>query len=368
MKVCGIIAEFNPFHNGHKFIIEKAKQDTNCDYLIIVTSGDFVQRGEPAIINKFDRTRMALTEGADAVFMMPVQMSTASAQYFARCGVSMLSNLGADYLFFGSESGDLSLLASSSYELGQITPPNDILGREYIAAIKHLNSPLKAFTTSRLGASYNNSSTIVDNLCSASYLRRALKDKASISNAPIPPSCLALLDAALQAGGLVFLDDLSDILFSRLIASSHGGYQGFFDVFGDLSDKIKGHITEYTGFTSFIESLKSKDITYSHLSRALLHIALGIDDTQIQYIKEYNYAPYARLLGFRKDSKALISYINAHSSIPVISKPSKFISIADDKQAAIFSADINASHIYSYLESKKTAPFTHEYAQPLIII
>ena len=113
MKTIGIIAEFNPFHNGHKYIIEKSRQETGADYCVVVMSGDFVQRGAPAIVDKFARAKMALSCGADLVLELPIYYSLGSAEFFASGAVSILDSLGViDYLCFGSESGDLASLTS----------------------------------------------------------------------------------------------------------------------------------------------------------------------------------------------------------------------------------------------------------------
>ena len=134
--ITGIVAEFNPFHNGHKYIIEKARKDTGADYVIVVMSGDFVQRGSAAIMDKHARTMSALKSGVDAVFMLPVAISTASAQYFARGSVKMLADLGCDYLYFGSEDGDIENIEKLQYIPGSVETPNNILAREYMDAIR----------------------------------------------------------------------------------------------------------------------------------------------------------------------------------------------------------------------------------------
>ena len=108
IKTAGIIAEYNPFHNGHQYQIEEIRRQTGADFVIVAMSGDFVQRGEPAIFDKYTRTRMALCGGADLVVELPALFATSSAEDFAACGVSLLGSLGTDFLCFGSESGNLS--------------------------------------------------------------------------------------------------------------------------------------------------------------------------------------------------------------------------------------------------------------------
>lgn len=368
MKICGIVAEFNPLHHGHKYIIDTARKETGCDYIVVAMSGDFVQRGEPAIIDKYQRTRMALSCGADAVFVLPSQLSTGSAQYFARGGVALLASIGADTLFFGSESADIDTLKNTDYIKGDIKTPNDILGREYIKAISDLGLNITPLTSARVGTDYHDKTNIYDGFCSASYIRECIMNNSQLSADIMPSECFDILANAITEKKLVIPDDLSDILFTRLLEYNQSGYAAFFDVYSDLSDKISSYLKNYKSFTDYISVLKSKDITYTHISRALLHIALGITNSQIQCIQEHNYVPYARLLGFKHSASQLISYITEHASAPVITNTKAFSETITPSLKNIFDTDINASHIYSYLQNKKTAPFKHEYTQPLIVI
>src|SRR5690554_4412644 len=194
MKVVGIIAEYNPFHNGHQHHILEAKKQTGADYVIVVMSGNFVQRGAPSIINKYSRAKAALESGADLVFELPVIYSTASAQYFSLGAISLLDKLGlVDYVCFGSESGDIESLTyiakylhNNSYEYNKdinnlmkngitfpearqiaiknnnntiddnvISSPNNILGIEYIKAILELNSNIIPVSISRIESAYH---------------------------------------------------------------------------------------------------------------------------------------------------------------------------------------------------------------------
>lgn len=218
MKTVGIIAEYNPFHNGHAYLIAEAKRITGADYAVVVMSGDFVQRGTPAIWDKYTRTRAALLGGADLVFELPVIYSTASAEYFAEGGVALLTALGVDALCFGSECGDIdalmeiarlftnespefkaalaqSLREGKSYPIAReeayrahctvhglpvqediLCNPNNLLGIEYCKTILTQNSTLIPFTVKRLGDSYHEAVASEGRYCSATALRALLFD------------------------------------------------------------------------------------------------------------------------------------------------------------------------------------------------
>ena len=216
MKTVGIIAEFNPFHKGHEYLIRTLKKETGSDYAVIVMSGDYTQRGAPAIFDKYTRTKMALLSGADLVLELPLYYSTSSAEFFAGGAISLLNGLSCiDYLGFGSESGDTSSMrqiasvladepsefadaikenlksgmnyaaarsaALSSYldtDASLIANPNDILGTEYIKALLIQNSPIAPVTIKRIGASYNDDTLSEDSniFSSARAIRLALED------------------------------------------------------------------------------------------------------------------------------------------------------------------------------------------------
>ncbi len=189
MKVLGIIAEYNPFHNGHEYQLNQCREMSGADYTVIVLGSDFNQRGQPSIVNKYVRTRMALSLGADLIIEMPQLAASASAAYFAGCGVSLLDHLGVvTHLGFGSESGDLKILSDTADHLRDETPedaekirqmvrggatyaaarsavltkapdqPNDILATEYLAALNRRKSAIEPLTVGRIGMKYHGTS------------------------------------------------------------------------------------------------------------------------------------------------------------------------------------------------------------------
>lgn len=354
MIIAGVIAEFNPLHTGHEYFLSKVKDLTNCDALIVVMSGDHVQRGEPAIVDKYSRTKMALNSGADIIFELPVISATGSAQYFARGGVGLLSALGCvDYLVFASESGNIEVLSNMKYEKGVLAQSNDILGREYLDAIKYLNSSIIPITFKREGSAYNENDSVSGKYASASYIRNnpeSITSYMSISNADI-----------MKQVRHIGLDDYSDMLYARLINETD--YDKYFDVYADLACKIHKNLNEYSTYSNFINVLKSKDIAHSHIRRALLHILLGITNSHMDILKDINYASYARLLGFNNKGKEALSIIKKSSAIPVISKLADSDNILDANRLKLLNLDIRASHIHSLKSNDK---IINEYTRKIV--
>ncbi|MDO5407332.1 MAG: nucleotidyltransferase [Eubacteriales bacterium] len=419
MKTAGIIAEYNPFHNGHRYQLEELRARTGADYIIIAMSGDFVQRGEPAIFDKYTRTRMALNAGADLVLELPAAFATSSAEDFAACGVALLDKLGVvDMLCFGSECGDVAalepvarLLAEEPEEYGKLlrermsqgdsfpkarewavtewmkmetsllSSPNNILGIEYMKALIRRGSSIKPYTIQRSGQGYNDSDfaavSVTDGqvFASASAIRNALRDKAvsDAVRAQIPGSIADDLTSLTP----VFPDDLSALLNFRLLdlTSSGRNLTDFSDVSPELADRIQNRLLETASYTGRIEQLKTRQYTYTRISRALLHILLGTTTNQIQDYRADDYVSYARILGFRKSTAPLLSEIKKSSQIPLISKVADAEKIltesswSDSMALHSFRYDLHCSHVYQSVVYQKSGVLPrNEYTQPIVIV
>ncbi len=388
MKTVGIIAEYNPFHNGHAYQIRKAKELTKADYCIVVMSGDFVQRGAPALMDKYLRAESALRNGADLVLELPVCYALSSAEIFARGAVSLLDRLGVvDSLCFGSECGDINILMEFAKELLHettvfkeslaremrdghtypqarntaleasaprltaythvLTNPNNILGIEYCKALLSLESKIVPCTVKRAGASYHDNS-LETNFCSAMAIRESLR-RAGASDGlakQIPAVSLKLMEDAYLKSYPVFPDDLSLLVHYSLLSHEASGFTSYPDIDRELSDRILKFLPRYRDFRSFCDQLKSKNRTYTRISRSLLHVLLDIrEDDLTCYLKE-GPAFYARMLGFRESAAPLLSGIKKQTKIPLLSK------LADaEKQLAqtglsMLKKDVYASHVY----------------------
>ena len=416
MKTIGIIAEFNPFHKGHEHLMKAAREVYGADQLVVVMSGDHVQRGEPAIIDKYARAEAALCAGADLVLELPIVYATGSAQYFARGAVSALINCACvDALLFGSECGRIDILkelafgntaadeamsdeslscCSSAGKIsgdsipdgthdGHFTPndlrlsPNDLLAVEYLKALEYFGSDMIPLTIPRIGTAHNETAAN-DTYASAGALRQMLLavDADSVGDALsdgdallayMPEYACDILSGYISSRHLLSADAYSDALFIRLLQNRAAGYAGYFDVFEDLSDKIISKLEGYSSFTAFINSLKSKDISYSHLSRALLHILLGIKKSDVDLLSQnYGYCPWLRILGLKKDA-CILGMIKRSAKRPLLSKLADSDKLLDSNLLPVLATDISASELYSY-HSAKNGGFVSEYRRGLALM
>lgn len=403
MKVVGIVAEYNPFHNGHRFHMEQAKALTGADYTVVVMSGDFTQRGAPALVDKYARTQMALECGADLVIELPLYYACGSAEYFAKGAVCLLDKLGiVDSICFGSECGDIHLLSKVARALHQesgtfitclkeymkeghtfpqaralaltdtlegfaehgdiLSSPNNILGIEYIKAILSLNSPIVPFTNLRIGSTYHEK-RLAEHNSSAIAIRQSLRQKQDLSliREQIPAAAYMILQEHFIKTAPLFTDDLSLLLHYKLLSIAPGGYTSYIDVTKEISHRIQNKLHLYTSFSSFCELLKTKDITYTRINRCLIHILLDMKKDTLQGFCEDGYIQYARMLGFCKESSALLSGIKKNSSIPLLSKLADAKRLLSGSKTAfqMLQTDIQASHIYDAVSNKK-----HQYMPP----
>ncbi|WP_027204037.1 nucleotidyltransferase [Butyrivibrio fibrisolvens] len=405
MKTIGIVCELNPLHSGHKYLLDMARKRFNADYVVLVMSGDYTQRGVPSIVSKEIRTRMALMAGADAVFELPVQYATASAEYFASGAISLLNSLGCvDHILFGTENGDIeeiqkiaSILNDEPDEykkelqkglkkglnfasardaalkklitIGNSTTligSNNILGIEYCRALMESKSSITPLTIQREGADYN-SDELTGTYASASAIRKLLETTypddtyRSILKDYIPEDVLTLL---LSQKAYNRLDNYSDYLHYKLLSERGDGFTSYADIHRDLSDKIIKFLPKYTTISEFTDLLKSKDLTYTRIQRSLLHILLGIKQDTLDSLKQEKYPVYLRLLGFRKKSSPLLAVIRENSDTPVISRMSDAFKIEDEQQKRLLDQDVLASDIYHLIipDSK------NEYQKPVTIL
>lgn len=410
MHVTGLITEYNPFHNGHLFHLKKARETTGADYTAVVMSGSFVQRGAPAVFDKYSRTRAALLSGADLVFEMPAPFSTASAREFASYAVALFTALGAvDSICFGSECGEIepilraarllneesesfkkrlqdflkegktfpearsaALAEEGAEEAKLLSSPNNILGVEYCQAVLRQRSPLSCFTIKREGNGYHDPS-LNGALGSALAVRQALQ-----SGTDVQALRFLLPDPSFDSvcrSIPVFLDDFSGLLNYRLLTEQEP--ERYAEIRPELAARIKKLAPGSASFDQRIKELKSRQLTYTGVSRGLIHLILGIEQRQMDLFKEAGFAPYARILGFRKSAAPLLRRIKENSSIPVISKLAGAEKRLDPAGAAMLACEIQSSHLYQNVRCEKaasgafpgrTAVFQNEYTQPVLIL
>ncbi|MDD3252365.1 MAG: nucleotidyltransferase family protein [Lachnospiraceae bacterium] len=418
MKTVGIIAEYNPFHFGHRYQLQCVRQKLHADYIVIAMSGDFVQRGEPALYDKYTRARMALLAGADLVLELPSCFAVSSAEDFASCGVALLDRLGVvDTLCFGSELGKLDALRQAADVLVQenavfsgrmqellrqgnsyprarsmalsalfsacaansasagpadweslLASPNNILGIEYLKAIQKRRSSMEPVTISRKGQAYQENTLPEASLyASASAIRAALSAgqfEQALSQMPFPE----VTDQPVPA---LFPADFSALLNMKLLELRKSGADltRFADVSPELADRIRGQVLDFASFPERIATLKTRQYTYTRISRALLHILLDVTDAQIALGRTLDYAPYARVLGFRKEAAPLLREIKLHGGIPLITKTADAQPLLSPEAFTLLEQDFFCSHLYQSIQQQKGGcrPL-NEYTHSLVLL
>ena len=344
MSVYGIICEFNPFHNGHKKIIDAAKQ-LGADAVVVAMSGNAVQRGSLAVMDKYTRAKAAVLCGADLVLELPFPWSSASAESFAECGVEILSHF-CDNIIFGSECGDINYLrgaaevsSSESFSLefnallesgegaakaycallaregfGELSS-NDLLGVEYIkAAAKYPNMTLH--TVKREGAEYNDTE-LGESLCpSASAIRRAWGNGEYDLQKYIPADALEVFDEAIRNGEIVDEKLLSRALLMHFRLADPELLSGFAQADGGVANRICSIAQRVLSFDELCAELKTKRYTDAKLRRAMLFSLVGVRREILKRPPEYT-----TLLGASAQGRAILSSVRKNKKITVVTKP-----------------------------------------------
>ena len=405
MKIVGLITEYNPFHAGHLYHMQQARELTGADYCVVLMSGSFVQRGEPAIFDKYLRTKTALLAGADLVLEIPAAFSTASAHEFAAYGVALLSAIGVDAVVFGSECGQIEILKQAAYALNHesaefrerlqkglkagltypqarakalemedtwasvLSSPNNILGIEYLRAAEDLHSPMEFYTISRKGSGYHEDTLADASFPSASAIRGIIRNSLSKDKdlLDILASHLPAVTHPAYTGAVpVFADDFSELLNAAVLQM-----QATFSI-ADLSPELAARLAKPPyfplSFEERIQALKTRQLTYTRVSRALLHLVLGMREEDISRWKDEGYALYARILGFRRQSSPLLSCLHKKSSIPLITKMADAAQNLSPSALALLEQEVYASHLYQTVRIKRGGVFQNEYTEGLVFV
>ena len=400
MKAVGLVTEYNPFHNGHLYHLNKAMELTGADISVAVMSGDFVQRGEPAVLDKYTRTSMALNSGVNLVVELPVNYAVSSAESFAVGALKVLDYVKADSIAFGSESGDIERLSKLAHILcdnedtlykeiskytangisyaaarqkvvekltdkdtaAMLTSSNNILAVEYLKAIIKNNYAIKPYTVQRQGDSYNDTD-IRSEYASATALRENLKADNILEYIPVKAGLILSSNT-----NYIYPDDITEALFTRLLdilfASNYDKNVFIENVmqYPDVSKEIAGRLYKSAmdmitrtvpqrseskdnwafSFGSLCEHIKTKEVPLSRIKRALVRITLGLDK---KHMEKYANEPYIRVLGFDKKGQEYLSYIRKTVVVPLITKT------ADYKEMLL--DDMHAANIYNMIVAGK---------------
>ena len=402
MKVIGIIAEFNPLHKGHEYFLKEARKRAGADFVVVLMSGNYVQRGEPAIWNKYIRAGSALLAGADLVLELPLAFSTGSASIFAEGGVSILEKLRIiDELWFGSEAGTIDPFLKTARILseepdifsrrlkdelrsgktfpqaraaalnetmqadlnGFLSAPNNILGLEYCLALQKQNSAIRPCTLPRTGSGYHDHNPDpAEACCCAEAIRHALYEKKTeLLSSAFPDFFYSDFDCNDLYGHFLTPDDFSLPLRYCLLSHSTESLSQFQDVSGDLAARIKNTENRFRSFSQFAMLLKSRNYTYTRISRALLHILLGLTDADLEDTRN---ADAVRLLAVGS-CRPLLHAIGKRSAIRLWSGRAEAASHAESRSR---NRELFASNLYEAVLADKTgATFVHEYSRKLIV-
>lgn len=381
MKACGIVAEYNPLHTGHVYQMNKARQISQADCIIVVMSGNFVQRGEPAVIDKYARTRAALKAGADIVIELPVYYALSSAENFAKGAVLTLNEMKSTSICFGAETDNADRLAKISHAIISESPEykailnkalaeglsypaarqtalleylpeckniisgsNNILAIEYIKAILGNNLKMTYYPVLREGAGYNDDTDNAEFASAFGIRKMLMSDEHDRLKTYLTPVMYEEISNSKNCP--LFPDDFSNIFNHKMLflkqqcninhtdfAEKLAEYE---DITAELANRFAAAFTGRDNITEFARKVKSKNIVYSRICRCIMHIILEIKKTMSDL---YNNIPYIRLLGFNKTGQQYLGSIKKELDVPFITKA------ADYKQKLIF--DLACSDIYT---------------------
>ena len=408
MKCTAIICEYNPFHNGHKYLIDKAREITGCDYVIAIMSGNYVQRGGPAVCDKWSRTEMALMNGIDAVIEIPSIYSTGSAQFFAEAAIDIINKTGiVDYIAFGSETSDeeqllsiahkrledpetfknqlkTSLKSGISYSsameqvLGTKLKSNDILAVEYLAALQKSGSHVKPVIIKRAGTKAHTDTTLPTETmhtgdtvyASATSIRNALKNHsvAEIPKGLMPEQTTEKLDEIIKnQGGSVLLENYSQIIFYCLRKLQPEGIRKLPYISEGFEYKLYEAACKTSDLQSLIDFCVSSRYTRTRVKRILTSLLTG--SSAFYSAKWHNNIPYIRVLGFKKDASQLISTLSASAKVPLILQPAKALPNLPKSARQLLELEKEATDNYVLgYNNKDLRDAGQEYSQKVVII
>ena len=373
MKVTGIIAECNPLHEGHAYLIKEARARTGADHVVVAMSGDYVQRGAPSILSCRSRAESLLREGADLVVELPLYVSCSGADYFARGGVALLESLGpVTDLVFGSESGDLDALQAAAEKLGEED-------EAYRTSLRDGLRNGMTFPEARAAASGSGVPVSPNDLLGTEYLKALRASGSSIRPHAIPRiSCRSaseiraqMLRERSETDPFLCRDDFSDLLLHALLSADD--LSRYLDVSGDLARRIRSLLPSYSTYSAFCEAVKTRNYTYTRISRALLHIMLGItSQTMERFDASCGLCGWIRPIGFKKSAIPLIREITASCSAPFLDKLASADKVLPKDLYPLLQEEIRAEFLYDLMAERRGGEsetgVDYAFRKPLIIV
>lgn len=391
MRVAGIIAEYNPFHNGHAYHLNRARELTNADYIMAVLSGPFTQRGEPSIADKWARTRMALSCGADLVLELPFTYAAQSAEWFARGGVSIFDKTGVvTDLCFGMESDSLEplqaiahtaakenrafkkslrrslkegqsfpaaraealseSLADAPESLGEmVKQPNNILAIEYLKSLLILKSQIKPVGIRREGTGYHDEEA-AGAYASASFIRKEIREGHLDAVALyMPEAAYGILRECITEGRApVFPDAYDAAVLSCLRRSTPDEIALWPDVSEGLENRLQRLAQETSSVDTLVDAASTRRYTYARIRRILAYGLIGLTRRKLDRYKRAGGPGYLRVLGFNESAVPLIKAIRQNAVLPLVMSPAKALKEIKPKSArSQLLLDIRAQNLYA---------------------
>ena len=376
-NVIGLIVEYNPFHNGHLHHIQEIDRLFEDNIKIAVMSGDYVQRGEPSLINKFEKTKIALSQGIDIVIELPAFYSTQSAEIFAKGSINLLNKLSCSHIVFGSESNDLEKLKriatismTKEFELslreflaeGLSYPTafskalfdeklgsNDILALEYLKAIKAINPKIEAYCIKREKTGYYDDEK--DNFASATHIRKILldynkkkEDKLNKIKNLVPEFSYKILEE--NFGVFSCLSDFYDLIKYNII-KNHSNLKNIQDLEVGLENRLYKYSLENSNFDEFFNNILTKRLTISRLQRILLHSLFGLTETITERVK--NKVSFVKILGFSTKGQEYLNYLKKsdnYSERKILTSNRNLKEILNEEEIELFNFNELCSQIY----------------------
>ncbi len=373
MSVIGIVCEFNPFHNGHKYLIDSVK--TENDIVVAIMSGNFVQRGEPAIFPKETRVKAALLSGIDIVLELPFIYASSSAEYFAFNAVKILSDFGCDKLAFGTENADIESLNKAVdvliredfndeikkyYNDGvsfpaarqmafdkcnidcDISTPNNILAIEYIKAIRKLGAKIEPISINRKGAGYNDT-TAIDEFASATHIRQLIYNNESFEKY-IPDYLLDLYNDSIKYGKYVSKEKFDLAAFSILRSKLDYDLTDIANLGEGLDNRVKSAVKNNTQLSKFYDEIKTKRYTHTRIKRAVLSTILDVKSSDIEIVP-----PYCRVLGFNTKASKTMGELAKNSKLPFVAVYSDIVNLASENANRVFELENKSTDFYNLI-------------------
>src|SRR5690606_1625396 len=402
MRSVGVVVEYNPFHNGHLYHIQSAKQLSKSDITIALMSGNFLQRGEPALVSKWARTKMALHAGVDIVIEIPYAFAVQQAETFAFGSVYILDALKCNGICFGSESGDVNHFVNTytfleqhrdSYEhyirtfikegvsyptalakafdklqpdkdMIDLSKPNNILGYHYYAAAKRLHSSLDFYTVKRKNAEYHDQDFSNATIASATSIRKALQQNGNLSDVEpyLPKSTTSELESYhANYGQFHDWEVYWPLLQYQLFSHNETSLREIYEVEEGIENRLLRAAKSANSFETFMQIIKTKRYTWTRLQRMCVHI---LTNTPKSFIHSLGETPsYARLLGMSEAGRVYLNQIKRKIEIPLVSKVSAF----DNEMIQL---DVKAANVYAtgLNEPYKSKLLKQEFAQPPVYL